>query len=225
MLPFSHPSQRSRYRSARSVRPNGVGPAATKKWSRSKVIFLTGSLVVVAALMTVPIMLLEGTEKFQRSNSASHQHPNNLLHISNAIQQQAAGSVLPNAKDRVEPDQKKVAIASDTSSKSSSSNNNNNIKQPLLFDTMEQQSDKKEAISDNDGDQEPASPLARGVNKLPLSRTPALIGASRGHIQCDVPVDEERLVYWSAPQGDRDQRGRVGAHRGLPRTRAVRTLR
>lgn len=44
--------------------------------------------------------------------------------------------------------------------------------------------------------------LARGVAGLPMSQTPALIGASRGHIECDVNVDE--LVYWNDPQGTRD---------------------
>lgn len=44
--------------------------------------------------------------------------------------------------------------------------------------------------------------LARGLAGLPLSETPALIGGSRGHIQCEVDVDE--LVYWNDPQGTRD---------------------
>jgi len=44
--------------------------------------------------------------------------------------------------------------------------------------------------------------LARGVSGLPMDQTPALVGASRGHIECDVNVDE--LVYWNEPQGERD---------------------
>eukprot|EP00554_Chaetoceros_debilis_P012580 CAMPEP_0194115626 /NCGR_PEP_ID=MMETSP0150-20130528/24183_1 /TAXON_ID=122233 /ORGANISM="Chaetoceros debilis, Strain MM31A-1" /LENGTH=591 /DNA_ID=CAMNT_0038806157 /DNA_START=97 /DNA_END=1868 /DNA_ORIENTATION=- len=44
--------------------------------------------------------------------------------------------------------------------------------------------------------------LARGISGLPLSETPALVGGSRGHIQCEVDVDE--LVYWNDPQGTRD---------------------
>lgn len=45
--------------------------------------------------------------------------------------------------------------------------------------------------------------LGRGIAGLPMSETPALIGASRGHISCDVNVDE--LVYWNSPQGTRDE--------------------
>ena len=45
-------------------------------------------------------------------------------------------------------------------------------------------------------------PLARGVAGLPASRTPALEGGRRGHIQCDVDVDQ--LAYWNDPQGERD---------------------
>lgn len=35
-----------------------------------------------------------------------------------------------------------------------------------------------------------------------MDETPALIGAQRGHIQCDVDVD--RLAYWNDPQGLQD---------------------
>ena len=47
------------------------------------------------------------------------------------------------------------------------------------------------------------SPLARGVSGLPMSKTPALVGAQKGHIQCDVDVDE-LLAYWNEPVGTRD---------------------
>eukprot|EP00934_Nitzschia_sp_Nitz4_P001975 Nitzschia sp. Nitz4//scaffold137_size62074//40707//42376//NITZ4_006422-RA/size62074-augustus-gene-0.2-mRNA-1//1//CDS//3329535721//1975//frame0 len=46
-------------------------------------------------------------------------------------------------------------------------------------------------------------PLARGVSGLPMSKTPALIGAQSGHIECDVDVDD--IVYWNDPQGERDR--------------------
>ena len=45
--------------------------------------------------------------------------------------------------------------------------------------------------------------LARGVSGLPMSQTPALIGAGRAHIECDVNVDD--MAYWNDPQGTRDQ--------------------
>lgn len=45
--------------------------------------------------------------------------------------------------------------------------------------------------------------VARGPNALPMAETPALVGAKRGHIQCDENVDA--LAYWNDPQGDRDR--------------------
>jgi hypothetical protein len=45
--------------------------------------------------------------------------------------------------------------------------------------------------------------LARGVAGLPMSQTPALVGARPGHIECDVDVDD--MAYWNDPQGTRDQ--------------------
>lgn len=44
--------------------------------------------------------------------------------------------------------------------------------------------------------------LGRGVSGLPIEKTPALIGAGRPHIECDVNVDS--LGYWNDPQGKRD---------------------
>jgi hypothetical protein len=47
------------------------------------------------------------------------------------------------------------------------------------------------------------SHLDRGVSGLPMSETPALIGAKRGYIkECDVNVNS--LAYWNDPQGDFD---------------------
>ena len=44
--------------------------------------------------------------------------------------------------------------------------------------------------------------IIRGVAGRPTSETPALVGAKRGHIDCDVNVDS--LAYWNDPQGARD---------------------
>ena len=45
-------------------------------------------------------------------------------------------------------------------------------------------------------------PVARLVAGRDLKDTPALVGASRGHIECDINVDS--LAYWNDPQGERD---------------------
>jgi hypothetical protein len=44
--------------------------------------------------------------------------------------------------------------------------------------------------------------VARGVAGRPANETPALDGASRAHIECDINVDS--LAYWNDPQGTRD---------------------
>lgn len=47
-----------------------------------------------------------------------------------------------------------------------------------------------------------AKPVARGLAGRPLDQTPAVQGAKRAHIRCDVPVDS--LAYWNDPRGTRD---------------------
>ena len=47
--------------------------------------------------------------------------------------------------------------------------------------------------------------LARGYSGLPMEKTPALVGAKRGSIQCDIDVDISSLAYWNSPQGSRDE--------------------
>ena len=46
-------------------------------------------------------------------------------------------------------------------------------------------------------------PLSRGVSGLPMSKTPALIGAQHGTIQCK-EHNMDQLAYWNNPQGDLD---------------------
>lgn len=45
--------------------------------------------------------------------------------------------------------------------------------------------------------------IIRGIAGRPASETPALVGAKRGHIECEINVDS--LAYWNDPQGNRDQ--------------------
>jgi hypothetical protein len=52
-------------------------------------------------------------------------------------------------------------------------------------------------------DEAESNQLGRGVAGRPMSDTPALVGASRGHVTCDVNVDNS-VVYWNDPQGHRD---------------------
>jgi hypothetical protein len=45
-------------------------------------------------------------------------------------------------------------------------------------------------------------PVARGVSGRPDRDTPAVDGAKRAHIECEINVDS--LAYWNDPQGTRD---------------------
>ena len=64
-------------------------------------------------------------------------------------------------------------------------------------DTGKQQQHKSN-VQENDGQK-----LARGHSGLPMYKTPALIGAKRGTVECDVDVNS--MAYWNAPQGKRDE--------------------
>jgi len=63
----------------------------------------------------------------------------------------------------------------------------------------------KISLSDLKGDEgwRESHPLARGVAGRSMEETPALKGAQRAHIECEVNVDS--LAYWNDPQGDRDR--------------------
>ena len=51
--------------------------------------------------------------------------------------------------------------------------------------------------------------ISRGEIGLPMERTPALVGAQPGKIQCDMMNDRhhvlDNLAYWNEPRGDRDR--------------------
>jgi GDP-fucose protein O-fucosyltransferase len=46
-------------------------------------------------------------------------------------------------------------------------------------------------------------PVARGISGRRIDQTPAMVGAIRAHVQCDINVDS--VAYWNNPQGKRDQ--------------------
>jgi hypothetical protein len=57
--------------------------------------------------------------------------------------------------------------------------------------------------SDHDHPEEIEATLARGAAGLSMEKTPALVGAKPGRIECDVNVND--MAYWNSPQGHRDQ--------------------
>lgn len=64
------------------------------------------------------------------------------------------------------------------------------------------QGQQQHIVRVNGPERNPDSPLARGLAGRPMSDTPALIGAKRATIECNVDVNT--LAYWNDPQGDRD---------------------
>jgi uncharacterized protein YdaT len=203
MLPFSHPSQRSKYRSARSVRPSNGGNSGSLpvKWTKSRATFFFLAVLAVAGVTVIPILILEGTypDKLQNIN---HHQPQKMLQISNAVVKEAVHhSVHVDLTDKNKNNHNKDSVKDQEEELEIEREEN---QEPDLDNSADQEDNENQNIAE-DGDEEPSSPLVRGVNQFPLSRTPALIGASRGHVQCDVPIDEERIVYWSSPQGDRDR--------------------
>lgn len=68
---------------------------------------------------------------------------------------------------------------------------------------------KQQYIPMNHDDSEHLS-LARGISGLPISQTPALVGAKHGTIRCPSSTSDEnsfhmnQLAYWNEPQGDAD---------------------
>jgi len=69
---------------------------------------------------------------------------------------------------------------------------------------------QKSGRRDN-GDDHRSLPLARGISGLPLSKTPALVGAQHGSIQCpsadrnsEKSARLDALAYWNEPQGESD---------------------
>jgi len=67
-------------------------------------------------------------------------------------------------------------------------------------------------VFDNSKNSDKHLPLARGVSGLPISKTPALVGAQHGSIQCPSADDKrengitrmDELAYWNEPQGESD---------------------
>jgi len=64
-----------------------------------------------------------------------------------------------------------------------------------------------ESKNDNKNSNSPL-PLARGVSGLPWEKTPALVGAQHGSIQCPLADGKsenmDELAYWNEPQGESD---------------------
>lgn len=79
-----------------------------------------------------------------------------------------------------------------------------NGKDTLTFSSTSVKTIKDITIADLEPDDHfREKPVARGVAGRPMSQTPALEGARRAHVDCEINVDS--LAYWNYPQGKRDE--------------------
>jgi hypothetical protein len=218
----------NKYRSARSVqRAPDVPTHLVTKWTTTKGILVGIGALVLATTTILPIVFLEQST----SDPESFKAPvslHNLISKSVALEQdyQTKGlSLLKKAQGAFHmyhpegpmqggggPAGGKVDTAPQDRSPlkrgppkvKSGTKKSSNHDPPPKIDTKKALSlDPKPKIQQQQQQQGGVSSLARGVSGLPMSQTPALMGAKRGHIDCDVNIDD--VVYWNDPQGTRDE--------------------
>jgi hypothetical protein len=96
----------------------------------------------------------------------------------------------------------------------SNANNNNNNKQvvgvhQLVHVTKQLHSQQQHPVEKTRPQGSPLAVSSGVTGKLPMmnkddTTPPALIGAKRAHVQCNVPIDDSRVAYWNDPVGVRD---------------------
>jgi len=106
------------------------------------------------------------------------------------IQQPAAGAIVQ--KESSADDATVLTTANKKEGEEEDKNNARPNKFPLAGEM--QHHPKRKRMSDQ---------ISRGEIGLPMTQTPALVGAQPGHIQCD-GVDADSLAYWNDPRGEFD---------------------
>jgi hypothetical protein len=202
-LPQAEKRHRSRYRSARSVRPQRDVPThMVTKWTRTKIILLVIGILVFGMTFLIPIMLLEQTVSQEPSS------PNSKNHVS-------LHSLFDKSKKLEKVIQKKGFSVFKHATESLKMGGHFGVPEDELansdpFDMSENSDSHPEKIE---------ATLARGAAGLPMSETPALVGARPGHIECDVNVDD--MAYWNDPQGTRDQEFQSPFANSSPETKYI----
>jgi hypothetical protein len=172
----SNQKRRNRYRSNRAVRRQKDLPTHfVTKWTSFKIVLVCIGAMLVATTTILPIIFLG-----QKTSDPAHFNAPVSLHnlLAKSIEleteyKEEALSLFKKAKGL--PHDKKATKKVEKA-------------------TMKENS--AQGTTDESG-------LARGFSGLPMSKTPALVGAGRAHVECDVNVDD--MAYWNDPQGTRDQ--------------------
>jgi len=216
------------YRSARAVPPPSSSSQAIpflsmrNKWRLVKMLLIVSALVMILSCVILPFYLMV-------NNSSMNQHATNgngengdnhhgiTSHIvkhqeaMNDVKIGGVGTATTTATTTTVTTATTATIKTNTAKEENGISSSPNDKVDTLDKTQQEDIPEKNVLDSNE--QQPqqqqnpppsssTSTLARGVSGLPISDTPALIGASRGKIKCDVNVDS--LVYWNDPQGTRD---------------------
>mmetsp|Transcript_14604 Transcript_14604/g.35538 ORF Transcript_14604/g.35538 Transcript_14604/m.35538 type:complete len:1188 (+) Transcript_14604:120-3683(+) len=232
LSPSSTAATTSAYRSARSVRTKRRASThnhpyndntSAMKWTTTKLVLVLAGTFIMFMMTIVPMLLLEeeeekssvmnnsgvggaggvvegGGDGSTRSGSDHHHSIHSVVSYSNQVKEGLA----------------KAAADADPSSSSDGKNNDHNLRGGNAGATAADADNKTEdsaAAGDSHShpefeDRKPIlatkQQLARGVAGLPMSQTPALVGASPGHIDCDTE-DVDDMAYWNDPQGTLDQ--------------------
>lgn len=187
---FGRPSrQRSRYRSARSVRPQHVPTHMVTNWTKTKVMLVIIGISAIAMTFLVPIIFLEAMEKNPSSPKVVSLH--NIMETSKVLEkdlEETGMSFVRNAKAKLLGGHLSLG---------------GHFGVPEDEMTDRDPFELHDGVGDEGHPEEIEDTLARGAAGLPMELTPALVGAKPGHIECDVYVDD--MPYWNSPQGYRDQ--------------------
>lgn len=220
---------RGRYRSKRAVRrPKELSTHIVTHWTKGKIAIVCCGVIVLAMTTVIPILLLESSmsSSSSSSSSGSEQMPvslHGLVQKSIEVEEDYKNRGLNFFKDATDKfrDALHVEIPVDPINHPVKTTKPQKTTEP-----KEKSDSKQKKIHPNDsfnGSKKLQSPsqknnpsllsttakktkkqqLPRGVSGLPMSRTPALLGARPGHIDCDEDVDD--IAYWNDPQGDRDR--------------------
>jgi len=202
---------RSRYRSSRSVRRQREQPPPDN-WTRCKICLILGGVLLMVFMALSPMIALQKLEQDLRGEVVGLSA---LLHHSKSLQyppQESEASAENHKKEIDSEEEAQLKRAADKEKKKHGPpvferNDVIHQKKTAKKKLPKKDAPKQEVEAPKPNDQYRPTPeelkLARGVSGLPFEKTPALIGAKRGHIQCNVDVND--LAYWNNPQGTRDQ--------------------
>ena len=201
MAPSSKNAQRKRYRSSRSIRRD-VPTFLVTKWTKAKIILVVVGTLVLGSITLLPIILLE-----QTTSEPNKFHPpvslHNLLEKSKRLEEEykKKGASMLRTANGLHMKLPSGILKDLESLAGKESGHVRGTSKRIIRDATEMPEEVEE--QGDTSKSESKQHLARGVSGLPMAQTPALLGASPGHVDCDVDVDD--IVYWNDPQGTRDQ--------------------